>query len=258
MALPFKKISDLNIGSIDAINFSGRQEKEFLSKIFLRDSVLDKVLESKRYFLVGEKGTGKTAYATLLSNSEYKNTSSTIRSITGTDYERFIKQKALGHLQVSGYTDIWRVILLQLMSDNIQRSEDGAILQASKFANLKTVIENYYQTAFAPEIINAIEFIENAELNAEITAPKIAKIGSKSAVSVKFAGNGFQTSLFAIEQRFKEAISSLNLGKDHILFIDGIDVRPDDIEYEIYLECIKGLANAAWSLNIDFFSNIRA
>lgn len=257
MAIEFKAVSQLNIGSIDAINYSARQEKEFLSQVFLRDSVLDRVLEHKRYFLVGEKGTGKTAYATLLSNTEYKDTASTIRSITGTDYQRFIKQKQLGHQQLSSFTDIWKVILLLLMADNIQRSEGRAILQSANFSSLKDAIESYYQTAFTPEIVNAIEFVENAERNAELTAPKVAKIGSKEGASLKISGNGFQTSLLTIEQRFREAIGSLKLSKDHILFIDGIDVRPNDIEFPVYLECIKGLANAAWSLNLDYFGNIR-
>jgi hypothetical protein len=43
----------------------------------------------------------------------------------------------------------------------------------------------------------------------------------------------------------------------HILFIDGIDIRPSGIPFEDYLECVKGLANAVWSLNNDFFANIK-
>lgn len=253
----FLPIADLNIGPVDAINYSGRQEKDFLSRVFLRDSVLDRVLEQKRYFLVGEKGTGKTAYATLLSNIELKETTSTIRSITGTDYERFMKQKALGHLQLSSFADIWKVILLLLMADNIERSEGGAILQSPRFSALKAAMEKYRDTAFSPEIVNAIEFVENAEVNAEIAIPGAGKAGGKAGVSHKIAGSGFQSSLHKIEQSFKEAIGSLKLAKDHILFIDGVDVRPSDIEFPVYMECIKGLANAAWSLNLDYFANIR-
>jgi len=143
------------------------------------------------------------------------------------------------------------------MADNIQRSEGGPILQSAKFSALKAAIEKYYQTAFSPEIVNAIEFVENAETYTEVTAPKIAKISGKDATSLKIAGSGFQTSLLTIEQQFRDAISSLKLAKDHILFIDGLDVRPSDIEFPVYLECIKGLANAAWSLNLDYFANIR-
>ncbi|KAF5421524.1 MAG: hypothetical protein C5S44_06405, partial [Candidatus Methanocomedens sp.] len=44
---------------------------------------------------------------------------------------------------------------------------------------------------------------------------------------------------------------------NYILFIDGIDIRPTFVPYDDYLECIKGLANAVWSINTDFFSSIR-
>src|SRR5690606_9398224 len=55
----------------------------------------------------------------------------------------------------------------------------------------------------------------------------------------------------------KNALESLKLNKNIILFIDGIDIRPSDIDFKKYIECIQGLANAAWQLNTDFFSNIR-
>jgi cold shock CspA family protein len=42
-----------------------------------------------------------------------------------------------------------------------------------------------------------------------------------------------------------------------VLFIDGIDIRPASVPYERYLDCVKGLANAVWSVNNDFFPSIR-
>ena len=45
--------------------------------------------------------------------------------------------------------------------------------------------------------------------------------------------------------------------KDIVLFIDGIDVRPGHIPYDEYLDCIKGLANACWTLNTELFANVR-
>jgi hypothetical protein len=48
-------VPTLNLGSMDAINYTGRKEKEFLSRVFLRDSFLKATLEDKKYFLIGEK-----------------------------------------------------------------------------------------------------------------------------------------------------------------------------------------------------------
>jgi len=47
------------------------------------------------------------------------------------------------------------------------------------------------------------------------------------------------------------------LTNSYTLFIDGIDIRPEGIEYGEYLDCVKGLANAVWQLNNDFFPTIR-
>jgi hypothetical protein len=47
------------------------------------------------------------------------------------------------------------------------------------------------------------------------------------------------------------------LAQNHVLFIDGIDIRPSSIPYEEYLECIKGLANAVWEINNDFLPSIK-
>ena len=44
---------------------------------------------------------------------------------------------------------------------------------------------------------------------------------------------------------------------NHILFIDGIDYRPESISYTEYIECVKGLGEAVWQLNTEFFGSIR-
>ena len=41
------------------------------------------------------------------------------------------------------------------------------------------------------------------------------------------------------------------------MFIDGIDIRPSGIPYEEYLDCVKGLANAVWEINNDFFPTVK-
>ena len=59
------------------------------------------------------------------------------------------------------------------------------------------------------------------------------------------------------ESEFRAAIESLKLSKNQILFFDGIDYRPESIHYKEYLECVKGLGEAVWQLNSQFFGSIR-
>ena len=75
--------------------------------------------------------------------------------------------------------------------------------------------------------------------------------------SVTFSESRFQINLFYIQKQFEEAFYQIRLAQNHILFIDGIDIRPASIPYEEYLECIKGLANAVWEMNNDFFPSIK-
>lgn len=248
--------TELNLGSIDAVNYKQRKEKNFLERIFFRDEDLDSILEPRRYFLIGEKGTGKTAYAVLLNNIEYQNTRATIKNITETDYRKFLSLKNQEHLKISNYNDIWRTIILLIVSDHLVTREPSNILSFDKFKKLKAAIDEYYANAFSPEIVYALEFVENYELAANLLS-KHANIGGKTKSQSKKQVQSFQTNLMYIQKIFEQGISTLKLERNHIIFIDGIDIRPDGIAFIDYMECIKGLAQAAWSLNSEYFANIR-
>lgn len=79
----------------------------------------------QRIFLIGEKGTGKTAYATFLSNGEYKNHKGVLKFINATDYEKFYELKKNGKIDISGYSDIWKAILLLILSKTVIENEDA-------------------------------------------------------------------------------------------------------------------------------------
>jgi hypothetical protein len=110
-----KAIKDLNLGFVDAENYLNKNNRQFYEQIFIKNNFLDKLLLGTTYYLIGEKGTGKTGYAVYLSNKEYKNFNSTIRFMQNTDYEKFYKLKQEKHLHISDYNDIWKVIILLLM-----------------------------------------------------------------------------------------------------------------------------------------------
>ena len=68
-----KPFSELKFGYADATMYSQKGDKEFFNKFFYRNAHLDRLCQNEISFLIGEKGTGKTAYAVYLSNNEYKN-----------------------------------------------------------------------------------------------------------------------------------------------------------------------------------------
>ncbi len=253
---PLITVPALNLGSIDAINYKTKDEKEFFSRILHRENYLEQVLQKKKYFLIGEKGTGKTSYAVFLNNSDYDNTLSRIVSLTQTEYRRFVALKQDGRFTVSSYVEIWKVILLLLISDGVSNRFSDTVFGFPKFHELKSAIDEYYHSAFRPEVDQSLDFIENSETAAKLVF-KYAELSGKDSLTVQGNFPSFQVNLAYLERMFVQAISSLKLSKDFILFIDGIDIRPDQIEYEPYIECIRGLANAAWELNTEIFANIK-
>lgn len=257
-----KKVSELTFGYRDAENYKTREQREFFSKIFLRTPELDRLCMQDIYFLVGEKGTGKTAYAVYLSNMEYQNNVASLRFIRETEYDKFVSLKTTKHLTLSDYTDIWKVIIYLLLAQQIKskESKNPIFERFGKFNKLSRAIDEYYQKAFSPEIVYAIQFAEEAKVAAEIISKHFgieAGISGENKSVISFSESRYQLNLLYIQKQFEEALGSLKLDRNYILFIDGIDIRPSRIEYQDYSECVKGLANAVWSVNSDFFANIK-
>jgi len=252
-----KDISQLYLGFSDAQNYSQRRNKEAFNEIFVRNHYLDELIRPNVYFLIGEKGTGKTAYATFLSNNNYKETKSTIAYLSATDYEKFFVLKKNRNLDLTGYVGIWKVILLLLLAKNVtEKDKIVSPFNKSNIDSLNAAIDEYYMNAFIPEITNVMRVMDESDVVAKIIS-KYAEVGGSSASKVEFSETRFQHNLYYIEKSFSDAFAKLKLNKDIVLFIDGIDIRPDTIPYSDYIECIKGLVDAVWTLNTNLFQNVR-
>lgn len=253
-----KRVTDLQLGFSDAENYRRRENKELLNQLFIRNEHLDRLCEPAIAFLVGEKGTGKTAYAVYLQNNDYHDTLSHVRYIRETDYIKFLSLKRDRSLDLSDFTNIWKVILFVLVSQQINEHEGkpAFLKRFTKFAAVQQAVDEYYNNAFAPEIVQALQLVQESKVAAELLAKYIKmSVGDKQTFS--FTETRFQTNLLFIQKTFEEALSQVRLKTNHIIFIDGIDVRPSSIPYPEYVECIKGLANAIWELNNDYFPSIK-
>ena len=248
-------IEELELGFSDAQNYAQRQNKAMFNEIFVRNTFLDDLIKPNCYFLIGEKGTGKTAYATYLSNNNYKENSATVTFLSATDYEKFYTLKQQKNLDLTGYVGIWKVILLLLISKSI--TDNDKVVTAftkSGIDEILAAIDDYYMNAFSPEIINVMKFIDDREILAKLIFQHIELCG-KAGQKIEFSETRFQHNLYYIEKKFSDSISKIKLRKNVTLLIDGIDVRPDTIPYSEYIQCIRGLANAAWLLNTSLFYN---
>lgn len=251
-------IPELRLGFRDAENYQRRENKELFNTIFVKNAFLDQLLQPSSFFLLGDKGTGKTAYAVFLANNDYADTVSQLKYIRETDYTKFVFLKKQQQLQLSDYASIWKVILLLLLSKSITGDELGQnpFSKNRRIRALSKAIDDYYHGAFSPEIISVLDWVENSKLAAELVVENL-KLGGEKGVSLAGHESKFQVNLLFLKNQFEKAISEIKLKRNHLLFIDGIDIRPGSIGYPDYLECIKGLANAVWELNNDFFPRIR-
>lgn len=255
-----KKIKDLYFGYNDAENYKRPENRDLFAKYFYRTEEFKDIFKPSTNFIIGEKGTGKTAFATYVSNDVTFNTNGFINFIRETDYQKFIKLKTDNHLQLSDYQNVWKVLIYLLLCDRIKTKEtEGASVfkSSASFDAIQKAIDEYYVNAFSPEIIHALNFVEKTKYSAELMSQYFKAIG-ENIKEGSFTHSKFQTNLLYIQNHFEKAIGSLNLKQNYILFIDGIDIRPENIPYSEYLECVKGLANAIWSLNNDFFPNIKS
>lgn len=253
--LPIKELRDPHN---DAVNYRNRQQREFFQKIFLHTESLDDLLKPNTYFLMGEKGSGKTAYAIYLENHKINDNRSKLTTMTETQYKRFIELKRNGKLTYSDYANIWRSMLLFMAGKMlVEKSKNIIHSFTGKFNKIEREIDRWSKNALNPEVESAFEAITSEAFRAKINSEGIGDIGGELKNQKKEIDSILRHHLLETENSFKEAISSLKLPDNHILFIDGVDYRPETIPYREYIECIKGLSEAAWQLNTEFFNTIR-
>lgn len=253
-----KTISELSLGFSDASNYLKRQNKQLFADVFVKNDFLKSLQNPNVYYLIGEKGTGKTAYAVYLNNNCFEGQKSILKFIRSTDYEKFYELKKNGKIDISGFEDVWKTILLLLLAKSITKDDlRQKILTGNQYLSaLQKAIDDYYNNAFSPEITYAFKIVDNSDVMAKLMTEH-SEFSISSGENVEFVHQKMQLNLYYIFRKFEECFSKLHFSKNITLYIDGIDVRPPHIPYDMYLQIIRGLSDACWSLNNDVFSNLR-
>lgn len=257
-SITWKSLAELKAPFNDAVNYKTRHEKDFFNKIFLRTDELTECLNPAVYFIIGEKGSGKTAYAAYLENNSINDTRCKLTTMTESQYKRFIALKRDGKLAYSDYANIWRPMLLHMTCQSIVDKSKGLFAKITgKFSTIEAEIQRFNKNALNPEVEVAFEAINEMAATVNIGQKDIANAGAELRSKDTDKTSKIKHHLLETETTLKTALSELSLKYDHVLFIDGIDYRPDSVPYNDYLNCIKGLGEAVWQLNNDFFGKIR-
>lgn len=261
-----KSLAEIDLGYGDATNYrKNKRMAQMFNEIFVKDRNLERLLQEDSFFLIGEKGTGKTAYATFLENREYKNTVTKVYEISSTDFQIFLRLQKSGYLQLSDFTKVWEIILLMLMASEINKRDidEFGPKRSEKLYALKASIEDYYEEAFIPEISNTFKYIldntdsiearvksEILSSSAQINAQMIDEISQESAI------RKFQNNLLDLKKDFESAFQRLKINKNRFIILDSVDINLSDFTTKEYEECLRALANAIWSVNTTVFRNM--
>jgi hypothetical protein len=250
-----KNISELKTIKGDAYDYfvSTENEAKLFKDIFLADEIMETIKMQDKYFLIGEKGSGKTAYSVFLSRQRDKKIFSTIKLVQNTVYQKFLNMKNSKSLELSSFKDIWINIIYLIICESLKEEIGNNITKFIQYNRITKAVNIFYSDSFKPEFINALEFIDNANVSIG-TMEQLGIFNSSSnfGTTAKYEEHSYQISLMKIRDGFEKVLKDIKLDKQFILFIDGIDARPSDINQDQYIACLNGLVNAVLEIDNDF------
>jgi len=251
-------IPKLVLPEADAENAKQRVMKSKFNMLFYKNDKLDSIIQPNKYFLCGEKGTGKTAFSVFLQNSGITGISCNHTFIRDTELKALVNLKNNNRLALSDYTSLWEAVLLIRIARLISEGDldNGWIERHLILRSIKTAINKYEQGKANPEILADIEILQDKELSGKIATEGV-NIAAVAKKSTKEKFSHYKDLLGSISTAIREALLKCKFKKQLILAIDGLDSRPDNIPVETHSAILSGLGQAAWSLNINTFATIR-
>lgn len=255
--------TDIEIPFDEAENYFKPNNREKLNKLFYKDGNYNKLLQDTTYYLIGEKGSGKTTYCAYFCNNTINNTRSKRYLLTVDDYNKILKMKKEGKLNYTHYITLWKAILLTKLLSSIEQSEI-ALFNSRVYDKVKNILEEYNFSKITMESFSPVSFMDNEKftygINGELNGYK-SKIeavssyeNSNQATSEKYV---YEDNWLYFVNTIAAEIIKLRLKNNHYLFIDGLDTRPTDIDYIEYKECVYPLVRAVYDLNNDILAHIK-
>lgn len=258
------QFTDLEIPFDEAENYLQANNKSKLNKLFYKDENFNKLLQDTTYFLVGDKGSGKTTYSAYFCNNMIEgNIRSKRYVVTVDDYNKIIQMKKEGKLNYSHYVTLWKAIILIKLFATIDDSEIS-LWGGKAHKAIKDLLTMYNFTRFSIDEFSPVSLIDNEKfvknfggalnveglsLNASMETEKEQQRGLTQHV--------FFDSWVYFINTLLEGLSKLRLKNNHYLFIDGIDSRPTDIKFDDYKKCVYPLVRAVYEINAEILSKVK-
>lgn len=264
----FKKVSELRTLSTNADDFNEARNKldeKLFDRVFLKDEFYELISNQNTYFIVGEKGSGKTAYAVYYCNNKRKGIAE-LNRVPSQMYYKFISLKQRGQLDNTPYHEIWEnvimMMILNFIKNDLEKNIFKRIFHKKKIEHISFFLEKFHKNAYDPNFEAILDVVQSytekitAELSAKLASSKInlgSSINGESSEQNTSTSHLQKTSMALTElfNESKQLFEKVKYSKNIDFFIDGIDILPEDVDYEVYKACIQGLANAVANLNSD-------
>lgn len=255
---------DIELPYDEAENYLQSGNKEKMNHFFYKGDVYEKLKEQTTYYLVGDKGSGKTAYSAYFCNNQIEGSiRSKIFQISVDDYNKIIQMKADGKLDYTHYVTLWKAIILIKICSSLDANEIN-IFGKKGYKKITEMLTRYKFTEFTLDSFSPVSFMDSIEFGQEIgSGIEKSGVNSKFNQSKRTSNQvAMQKSVYydnwvAFVNELSDEISKLRLNNTHYLFIDGIDSRPSDIDFESYSACVYPLIRAVYEVNYTIFSRIK-
>lgn len=253
--MPAKRFEELFLKCHDASVFQEKNNFDVLQRVYFDDNHSNQVLNQDQYFIIGEKGTGKTIIAQYLTNIR-NDINCSIVDFSTIDFETFRRLSADGHLKYIQPDQLWQVLLMVLSAELVVKKENS-ILSSIKFKALHGAVQEFYDNKFKPEFPVVIELMSKFDALAELSNKNIGKLSGSEGISEKSTYQDSDSPLNNVRNSFEEAFRTARIGQDHVIFIDKIDIKPDDINFDKFILILRSFARAALYLNEHVFAKMK-
>lgn len=255
---------DIDFPYDEADNYLTSNNKNKFNRFFYKGDIFETLKKDTTYYLIGDKGSGKTAYSVYYCNNNVEgNIHSKIYQLTVDDYNKIIQMKADHKLDYTNYVTLWKAIILIKICSSIS-SNEVSLFGKKGFKKIENLLKRYKFTEFTLDsfsptsFMDSIEFSSNHSLEIEKSNinPSISQSKTKSN-QVSYEKSIYTDNWVTFINEITDEISKLRLSNNHYLFIDGIDSRPSDIDFESYSSCVYPLIRAVYEVNTTIFSRIK-
>lgn len=265
-----KKFEEIAIPPLEAESFFN--DSSSINSVFYKTDNYEKILKPTTYFILGDKGSGKTMLSAYFCSKYSEELVGKHFMVSVDDYNKFVQMKKNNELKFTDYTTIWKVILIIKILLSIDKNEIDSIIKTPIFNKLKNIanIFNLAETTkdtFSPStIIDNKELVESLSYGVtngissttfDISSNTNSSFSEKTGRTIEYKQLRYIDRWTSFINDTSEQLIHLRLKKPHYLFVDGIDIRPNSIDYSEYKECVSSLVRAVYDINHSIFSKMR-